>query len=228
MSKPGTAEAVIDQANDWIGFQEGGNNQQPFGEWDGYPNGAWCGQFVSWCLAKAGVDGDWRGRDSQRYTPSAATRWKQLGRWHATPQRGDLVFFAWGDGGDWIDHVGIVTGVSDWASRGVVATIEGNAQPPGGGTQGVFRHHRDRSVIAGFARPKYGDPGPKRQWRRGDRGDIVRQIQRKLGGLDVDGDFGPKTEAKLKAWQRRRWPARNGVAGPRTLRALGIKLPDKK
>lgn len=224
MTRRGSAEAVIDQANDWIGFQEGANNTQPFGEWDGYPHGAWCGQFVSWCLAKAGVEGDWRGVDSQRYCPTAAARWKQLGRWRGEPQRGDLIFFGWGDGGDPIDHIGIVTGVGDWASHGVVATIEGNAQPPGGGTQGVYRHRRDRSVIAGFARPVYRPAGPKTAWRRGDTGPMVRRIQAKVG-VTVDGDFGPRTEAALKAWQRERWPARNGVAGPRTLKALGISIP---
>lgn len=223
----GTAEAVIDQANDWLGFTEGPDNTQPFGEWDGLPHGAWCGQFVSYCLAKAGVAGDWRGTDSQRYTPAAATRWKVKGRWRQSPRRGDLVFFAWGDGGDWIDHIGIVTGVGDWDARGVVATIEGNAQPPGGGTQGVFRHRRDRSVIAGFARPKYGPTGPKRSWRQGDTGPMVKRIQQKLN-VTVDGEFGPKTKAALLAWQRDRWPARNGVAGPRTLKALGIRLPRRR
>ncbi|MEL7059485.1 MAG: peptidoglycan-binding protein [Acidobacteriota bacterium] len=37
--------------------------------------------------------------------------------------------------------------------------------------------------------------------RRGARGRLVREVQRRLGGLAVDGQFGPRSEARLRAFQ---------------------------
>lgn len=60
--------------------------------------------------------------------------------------------------------------------------------------------------------------------RRGDKGQAVRELQRALEELgfeiSVDGDFGPKTEAVLKAFQRSRKLGQDGVLGPRTLAQL--------
>jgi hypothetical protein len=62
--------------------------------------------------------------------------------------------------------------------------------------------------------------------RRGDDSPAVRTLQEKLkaNGFDpgaADGDFGPKTEAALKAFQRAKGLEADGVAGPRTWAALG-------
>lgn len=35
----------------------------------------------------------------------------------------------------------------------------------------------------------------------GSKGDLVKLLQQELGGLKVDGDFGPATEAKVKEYQ---------------------------
>ena len=57
--------------------------------------------------------------------------------------------------------------------------------------------------------------------RRGDQGDWVERLQAALG-ITVDGDFGPKTEAALKAWQTDNGLEPDGVAGRVTYRALGL------
>lgn len=57
--------------------------------------------------------------------------------------------------------------------------------------------------------------------RRGSRGDHVRHLQRRLGGLKVDGIFGPATEAKVRAFQRSRRLVVDGIVGPKTWAALG-------
>jgi putative chitinase len=57
--------------------------------------------------------------------------------------------------------------------------------------------------------------------KNGSKGNEVKVLQAKLG-LAADGDFGPGTEAKLKAWQAANGMAADGIAGPETLAKLGI------
>lgn len=61
----------------------------------------------------------------------------------------------------------------------------------------------------------------------GSQGQEVRQIQQALKNLgyyggSVDGIFGSGTEAAVKSFQRNNGLAADGIAGPQTLRALGI------
>ncbi len=55
--------------------------------------------------------------------------------------------------------------------------------------------------------------------RRGDSGDPVKEIQRKLGIPD-DGDFGSSTEAAVRQFQRGHELVPDGIVGPRTWAAL--------
>lgn len=57
---------------------------------------------------------------------------------------------------------------------------------------------------------------------RGDRGAAVKAIQRRLGLLRVDGDFGLATEHAVKRFQRRMGLEVDGVVGPNTREALGL------
>ena len=64
-------------------------------------------------------------------------------------------------------------------------------------------------------------------YRRGSTGDGVAQLQEKLQGWgyysgEVDGVYGSKTEAAVKAFQRKNGLTEDGVAGPATLAAMGI------
>jgi putative chitinase len=52
--------------------------------------------------------------------------------------------------------------------------------------------------------------------RRGDKGDAVTQLQKKLGMIP-DGNFGPATESAVKRWQRANGLTEDGVVGPKTL-----------
>ena len=56
--------------------------------------------------------------------------------------------------------------------------------------------------------------------RRGSRGAAVRTLQQRLGGLVVDGIFGPRTEARVRAFQQRNRLVVDGIVGPRTWAAL--------
>jgi peptidoglycan hydrolase-like protein with peptidoglycan-binding domain len=63
-----------------------------------------------------------------------------------------------------------------------------------------------------------GNPG-RPTLRRGANGELVKVIQKKLG-LAIDGDFGPNTEAAVRAFQRVHDMVPDGIVGPKTWRAL--------
>ena len=50
----------------------------------------------------------------------------------------------------------------------------------------------------------------------GSYGPKVEQLQEALGAA-IDSDFGPGTEAAVKAWQRENDCTPDGIAGPQTL-----------
>ncbi|PSB26990.1 peptidoglycan-binding protein [Stenomitos frigidus] len=56
----------------------------------------------------------------------------------------------------------------------------------------------------------------------GDRGSGVAQLQQKLGGIRVDGVFGPETYYRLISHQKSRDLLADGKAGPATLPTLGL------
>jgi peptidoglycan hydrolase-like protein with peptidoglycan-binding domain len=51
--------------------------------------------------------------------------------------------------------------------------------------------------------------------RRGDENDHVKTVQQKVG-VKADGDFGPKTEAAVRAFQRDHGLVPDGIVGPKT------------
>lgn len=57
--------------------------------------------------------------------------------------------------------------------------------------------------------------------RRGDKGDEVALLQKKLG-ITADGSFGPKTEAAVIAFQKSKSLEPDGICGPKTWQALGV------
>ena len=59
----------------------------------------------------------------------------------------------------------------------------------------------------------------------GSKGEQVKLLQTKLG-LTADGNFGPKTEAAVKAWQLKNGLVADGVVGPKTWGELNIASTD--
>jgi peptidoglycan hydrolase-like protein with peptidoglycan-binding domain len=58
----------------------------------------------------------------------------------------------------------------------------------------------------------------------GSTGSAVKELQRKLRVSPVSGYYGNETRGAVKRFQRRRGLSADGVAGPATLRALGIRV----
>ena len=67
--------------------------------------------------------------------------------------------------------------------------------------------------------------------RKGARGDNVEELQAVLNAkygaaLEVDGDFGAKTEAAVKSFQKAHGLTIDGIVGPKTWAALGVSSPE--
>jgi peptidoglycan hydrolase-like protein with peptidoglycan-binding domain len=69
------------------------------------------------------------------------------------------------------------------------------------------------------AGPDLDNPKNRPIVRRGDKGELVREIQT-LTFITVDGDFGPVTEGAVKSFQSRRDLKPDGIVGPVTWAAF--------
>lgn len=89
---------------------------------------------------------------------------------------------------------------------GVIAILSGAAPAP---------------VLIPAAEPpaKPGAPAGRPTLRRRAKGDLVKQIQAKVGVI-ANGNFGPKTEAGVRAFQRAHGLTPDGIVGPKTWQAL--------
>ena len=58
----------------------------------------------------------------------------------------------------------------------------------------------------------------------GSTGPAVKKLQRRLHVRPVSGYFGPKTQRAVKRFQRRHGLKADGIAGPATLRRLGLRV----
>jgi hypothetical protein len=147
----GTAAALIAVAKAEIGTIEEGDNLTKYGKFtkaDGLP---WCGSFVNWCAAQAGVK-----IHSVVGTAIGAHKFKETNRWSNIPQLGYVAFMDFPhDGIDRISHVGIVVGLIDDKQ---CVTIEGNTSGTGDQRNGGMVMVKVRNVgkeIVGFGIPKF-------------------------------------------------------------------------
>jgi hypothetical protein len=149
----GTNARLIEVAAAEIGTIEEGDNLTKYGKFtkaDGLP---WCGSFVNWCAAQAGVK-----IHSVVSTAIGAHKFKEIQRWSGMPQLGYLAFMDFPhDGVDRISHIGIVVGLID--SKTCV-TIEGNTsgtgdQRNGGMVMVKVRSYGAGKEIVGFGIPKF-------------------------------------------------------------------------
>lgn len=153
-----TAEDFLDAAGKWLRYYSRPGGGNIFSERVGYTShGApWDGAFIDCVAQDAGV-----------YMPSMITPSSGLAeffwarRVRYSPRPGDIVFFAFSTDQDFRPgHVGIVTGVEQWRSRGCFTSIEANVTgDPGPGRtddrDGVHIRTRWQSDVLAFARPAF-------------------------------------------------------------------------
>lgn len=56
--------------------------------------------------------------------------------------------------------------------------------------------------------------------RKDVRGEYVKTLQKALGGLNIDGDFGVKTDSAVRAFQKKAGLTVDGIVGPKTWNRL--------
>lgn len=236
---------LIAWCNTQVGYSEGSNNWNKYaplwsemGGWNAQ-NQPWCDVFVDVGFIEC-FGNDLASRLT--YQPkggfsalcsASAQFYKDNGAFYSAPEVGDQVFFNVGGG---INHTGIVVAVSG----GTITTVEGNASD-------MVRRNAygtGSAYIAGYGRPNWGvfageDPAPPEEdpperptvdlptLKRGDESEVVRAAQFLLNGRKcsvgiwgADSEFGPQTEAAVKAFQRRCGLEADGVIGPETWAAL--------
>ncbi len=149
----GTNARLIEVAAAEIGTVEEGNNVTKYGKFTGFDGQPWCGSFVNWCAAQAGVK-----MHSVVGTAVGAHKFKEMQRWSTMPQLGYLAFMDFPhDGVDRISHIGIVVGLIDTKT---CLTIEGNTsgtgdQRNGGMVMVKVRSYGEGKEIVGFGIPKF-------------------------------------------------------------------------
>jgi hypothetical protein len=184
----------------------------------GYP---WCNSFVVWCYREA----------RRELTETARSAGVQLTATLANkadlavkrPARGDIVCFQFPPVDPTLDHIGFVL---DVLGDGSIRTLEGNTPGDARELDGVFVKIRPRGLCHTFIRI----PGEVADGiGRGDHGSEVRDLQKQLvelgnKKLEVDGEFGEKTERAVERFQARHDLPETGVASPKTVAAIAKAL----
>lgn len=238
---------VVEQMQAWIGYNEADgshkkiidiyNSHKPLAR--GYAvkyTDAWCATTVSAVAVKLGYT-------KIIPTECSCTKMiellKKINSWvekdSYVPLPGDIIFYDWDDNGvgentNGPEHVGIVEKVVG----NKITVIEGNYK------NAVTRREIavNGKYIRGFGVPKYDAeqtvtaPTNKQsakasdvkmtQIRRGSEGKAVR-VWQAIVGANVDGDFGPATEAATIAFQKEAFPNDkkewDGIVGNKTWKA---------
>jgi peptidoglycan hydrolase-like protein with peptidoglycan-binding domain len=226
-------DVALSIANAEVGTHEGANNKTKYGDEmhalqprNMDKNAPWCDAFVDWVILQTckrfGYGAEMARKvlcgDFDDYTYASVALYKKTGRWTQNAARGHQIFFG-GSG-----HTGLVEKVSG----GVVYTIEGNK----GDEVRKCSYSVHSPSIIGYGRPKYelitGTPEPVEDdgiLRRGSKGKAVKFLQLVLGGLEPDGSFGPKTDAKVRSFQKSHGLTVDGEVGPNTWAAIKRTLP---
>lgn len=194
----------------------------------------WCDMYVTEIARDTGARAAIPNGD-RAYTVWHANDFANINRWysgttanvkkHAAP--GDVVFFDWNGSNSRgaVDHVGIV---KKNLGDGRIVTVEGNT------SDAVRIRVRGSGVITGFGQPRWTVSKPKPigtawPYKRGtlmrkgwENSAGVRKVQDRLNDLGyrpklvVDGDFGAKTLAGVRWFQKRERIQVDGIVGPVT------------
>lgn len=148
------AERIVARALSQVGYKEGPNNQNKYGEWAGMDHESWCAMFVSWVFSCEHALGAIAvGTHGYAYCPALLAWAKQRGLLKSIRNisAGDILLFCW-DGSGVPEHTGIATSTYDPQSH-MILTSEGNTGGQVQGNQtngdGVYKRVRPASCVVG-------------------------------------------------------------------------------
>lgn len=151
---------VVNTAQQQVGFVEGANNANPYGDWYGVPNAPYCAMFVSWVFAQSNLSHLVAAQTSKgfSYCPVGLAWFQRNGQ--VVPkysgQPGDLVFYSF-EGNGQASHVEIIVG----ASKDGITTVGANTSPDHAinasqaNGNGVYLRHRPYLYVLAIVRPEY-------------------------------------------------------------------------
>lgn len=212
---------IINKAKSYIKYW---GNPNQFTKWYCKDNKthAWCGMFVDY-IFKHDFKSNWLDKCKNfAYVPTIVSWAKEMKYWNTDfkkAKEGDLVIYNWYPSKkNHYSHVGIVKQVK---SSGIVS-IEGNTTNSLGKKNCVAQKSRNKKYIAGVILLPYVEQfNLTRLLKKGCKGNDVKELQKTLSGLTVDGIFGTKTENKVKAFQKSKKLQVDGKVGKNTAHALG-------
>ena len=146
---------LIGVAKTQLGYTEGSNGYTKYGDFYGWPYIDWCGAFIVWCAAEAGVETTVIPKNAS--SNGLKDFYDARGRYYLsyghggsyTPKAGDIAFMSASNSPNDITHVGIVISYTE----GTIITIEGNYSDRV--TQ--VSYPETTVKIVGFAAPMYGN-----------------------------------------------------------------------
>ncbi len=182
---------------------------------------AWCSLFMNWVAVKGSME---------KTDKLTARSWLNVGsNVDDSPEPGDVVIYWREDPTSWKGHVGIFIGYSKDGTR--IYTLGGNQNH----MVSISAYRANR--LLGFRRLASVEPLelPEVGLERGSRGKEVVKLQDALKAAGFqpgtsDGDFGPKTEAALRAFQATFATSdeeMTGVFDEKTLKELSELLKEK-
>lgn len=201
----------------------------------------WCTQFHDYCFVHVfGIEKARKLLNRPVYNNYGAVvkyaynYMKEIGKVGTTPKVGSSIYFKNSYG---LSHIGIVYAFD----KNYVYTVEGNA---GRNCWYVVKNKylRTNSRIVGYDYPLYDaepTPGPTPEPGGDDmkfselkelryvkgkvmKGDAVEVVQ-SVVNVDVDGSFGPKTDAAVKSFQKKEGITVDGIVGPVTWERIWAK-----
>lgn len=239
MGNQAIAQVALSQVGATFSRASGGGYDTPYGRADGISPSQYCAQFAFWCARQ--VLGTFGNHDIDHYTPVTKNWAVSNGIWATGAgdgEAGDLALFGWDDGGDYIDHAGVII---ENLGGGRYITVEGNLTI--NGRNGVYKMTRSVGTrgIKGFIKtsgggsasvPPYAAPaqnGGDNPFQVGASNTAIRWMQERLIGAGFSipagatGFYGTQTRAAVAAFQRAqgwRGADADGVVGSQSLNII--------
>lgn len=171
---------------------------------------AWCGVFVAYCMAMSGIRPVFGPTDTDKWM--WAQSWKQFGTATTSPQIGDVLVLA--------RHVTMYAGTRDGRYIGLGGNQSDSVKESLYSPDSVDAIRRPSAAgeVAEANHPeiKLGATGP-----------AVMELQRLLGMAEQDGEFGPNTDAAVRAFQEAHGLDPDGEVGALTWAMLLGDTPVK-
>lgn len=243
-----TADSVVTKAKSFLGVKESPANSNKvvfntdyYGKEVSGPDYPWCCTFV-WDVFRMCNASElfYDGKKTARcQTVYEWGKEKKLTVPKGSGKKGDLIIFDW-NGNGVAQHIGFILSKNPDSTYN---TIEGNTAVGNDSNGGeVMQRKRAQKGILAVVRPEYKNPSsapsdatatvkkanpysvPAKNVKKGQTGNAVRWVQWELNEsgakLIVDGDFGSKTLAAVRAFQKSKKLAVDGIVGVNTKATL--------